>query len=160
MTRTRRVRKWLTYAGPGFATLWGMSDRKFPDTVGQITRKYDRDALLTAFICYVWETDVPIFKEFCWMNGVTTHTISEWEEFQPAIEWCRTKKEAMVERRAMEDEKRAKFAIFQLKNLGWSDTTKHEVTGANGAPVASVAVTADMSPEAATQAYLKLIGGG
>lgn len=151
--------KWRSYTVWRFATLWGMSDRKFLDTIGQPTRKYDRDALLTAFICYVWETDVPIFKEFCWMNGVTTATIYEWAEFQPAIEWCRTKKEAMVERRAMENDKRAKFAIFQLKNMGWSDTTKHEITGANGGPVASVAVTADMSPEAATAAYLKLVGG-
>lgn len=130
------------------------------DTIGSATRKYDRDALLTAFICYVWETEIPILAEFCWMNGVTTHTIYDWAEFEHAVKWCRDKKQAQIEKGALFGQLNASMSIFSLKNMGWSDTTKHEITGANGGPVASVAVTADMTPEAATQAYLTLVSGG
>lgn len=133
------------------------------EPAGAAVRKYDRDALLSAFILYVWETPLPIVAEFCWKNNVTTHTIYEWDEFKFAVQLCRDKKQAVLEQGALMGTLNCQMAIFSLRNLGggnsWSETTKHEVTGKDGGPVASVAVTADMTADEATNAYLRLISG-
>lgn len=51
---------------------------------------------------------------------------------------------------------------YEKTRRGYRDTSRHELTGANGQPIQTVAgvvqITADMSPQEAADAYSKLLG--
>jgi len=55
------------------------------------------------------------------------------EEFSNTIKAAKEKVAAEYERRGW-NEKNQSFAIFAMKNMGWSDKQEHEMSGPNGGP--------------------------
>jgi len=78
---------------------------------------------------YTSETDIPIVAEFAYQNGILRQTLYEHEGFSDAIKGLIAKKEANLERLALEGTVDKSMAIFSLKQLGWSDKREIEHFG-------------------------------
>jgi len=78
---------------------------------------------------YTDETAIPILKEWCNQVGVPSTHIYDHEGFKEPIKRCLDKKEAALERFALEGKVNVTMAIFSLKQLGWKDRQDHDVTG-------------------------------
>lgn len=91
--------------------------------------KYNWDEVARQLDEYTDATDIPIVAEFCYLNGIRRESLynasSEHEELKFSIKRCIDKKEAVLERGALEGKLDKTMAIFSLKQLGWKD--KHEV---------------------------------
>lgn len=72
-------------------------------------------------------------------------------DFLDAVKTVRTKLEARWEQRLGENA--CTGAIFWLKNQGWSDTMKQEISGPNGG---KVEMDVTLSPD---EAYLRMLNG-
>lgn len=70
---------------------------------------------------YINDTEIPILKEFCYLHNVSRHDLYNNEEFQSLKEKALNKKEAQLERLALENRIPPAMAIFSLKQLGWSN---------------------------------------
>lgn len=104
-------------------------------------RKYSNEqvsALLEKFNKYIDNADVPIIAEFAYQNGVLRETIYDYEEFSTLRKRCIDKKEAQLERLALDGLIDKTMAIFSLKQLGWSDKQRVEHAGDPAAPVTLV----------------------
>lgn len=77
--------------------------------------------LLQKFEQYINETDIPIIAEFAYQNEINRQTLYDYDEFSTLIKICIDKKEAQLERKALQGEVNPTVAIFSLKQLGWKD---------------------------------------
>ena len=75
---------------------------------------------------YIDNTDIPILAEFANQAGILREDLYNYDEFFTLRKRAIDKKEAMLERKALNGEIDRTMAIFSLKQLGWSD--KHELT--------------------------------
>ena len=86
----------------------------------------DREKLYYSLEEYVKNTEIPIFKEWCWQNDVLNCTVMTWPEFKDLHDACIAKKEAALERASLQGSVNTTQAIFSLKQLGWSDKQQVE----------------------------------
>ncbi len=80
-------------------------------------------------LAYTESEDVPILAEFAYKNNIRRATLYEHEKLTYAIKQLTAKKEAQLEKLALNSKVNTSMAIFSLKQMGWSD--KHEVTVEN-----------------------------
>jgi len=78
---------------------------------------------------YIDSHKIPILKEWCVANKVPANHIYDYEGFSESIKRCIDKKEAGLERGALNGEINNTMAIFSLKQLGWSDKREIEHSG-------------------------------
>lgn len=76
---------------------------------------------------YIIETDIPIIAEFAYKNHIPRQKLYEFKELNDTIKELIDKKEANLERMALEGEIEKTMAIFSLKQLGWSDKIDHNL---------------------------------
>ena len=85
---------------------------------------------------YTDVTPIPIIAEFAYMNKVPRQTLYQFaeenDEFSDTIKELIDKKEANLERMALNKEIEKTMAIFSLKQLGWKDKTETEHVGSVG----------------------------
>ena len=84
---------------------------------------------------YIRETPVPIIAEFAYLNDVLRESLYDYPEFSTLIKKCVAKKEAQLERGALQNSLNTTMAIFSLKQLGWRDKQEHEISGKDGMPL-------------------------
>ncbi len=84
---------------------------------------------------YINETPVPIIAEFAYLNDISRDSLYDYPEFSTLIKKCVNKKEAQLERGALQNSLNTTMAIFSLKQLGWRDKQEHEITGKDGMPL-------------------------
>jgi hypothetical protein len=84
-------------------------------------REYDREKVLSDFLEYIEKTEIPIVAEFASNHGLTRQFLYDNEEFTVAISRCTFKKEAALERMALQGKVNTTMAVFSLKQLGWTD---------------------------------------
>jgi hypothetical protein len=80
---------------------------------------------------YIEDMEIPIIAEFAYKNNILRQTLYDYDEFSTLIKKCISKKEAQLERKALNGEVNTTFAIFSLKQLGWKDKQEidHTVQG-------------------------------
>jgi len=88
-----------------------------------------REELLDKLQQYVDETEIPILAEFAYQNHMNRSQLYHYDELSNAIEECREKKEAQLERLALTNKISRAMAAFSLKQLGWKDTQSIEHSG-------------------------------
>ena len=81
---------------------------------------------------YVTDTTIPIIAEFAYQNDIPRHALYEYDEFSTLLKKMIDKKEANLERMALNKEIEKTMAIFSLKQLGWKDKNETEHTGTVG----------------------------
>lgn len=78
---------------------------------------------------YIDNTPIPIIKEFCYKNDISSshfyRLCREYGKLEEAKKRAIDKKEANLEKGALYGKINTTMAIFSLKQLGWSD--KHSV---------------------------------
>jgi len=75
---------------------------------------------------YTEKTEIPILKEFLYLNHIPHSSIYAYDEFlEPAAELI-CKKEAQLERLALTNEINTSMARFSLFQLGWSERQQLE----------------------------------
>ncbi len=87
-------------------------------------RKYDDlklETIIKKFEEYITETEIPILSEFSSKAGILRDDLYNYEEFYTLRKKAIDKKEAMLERLALEGKINSTMAIFSLKQLGWKD---------------------------------------
>lgn len=95
-------------------------------------RKYSDEQIqeiITQFEDYITNTDIPIVAEFAIQIGTYKQQLYDYEEFSYLIKRAISKKEAALERQALNGEINTTMAIFSLKQLGWRDNKDTNVTG-------------------------------
>ncbi len=70
---------------------------------------------------YINETEIPIVTEFAYRNNVLRQRLYEFDGISDTIKRCIDKKEAQLQRLALEGKINVTMAIFSLKQLGWKD---------------------------------------
>jgi hypothetical protein len=70
---------------------------------------------------YIEDTEIPIIVEFAYQYNVSRDSLYDYDEFSTLIKRAIDKKEAQLERKALNNEIDRTMAIFSLKQLGWSD---------------------------------------
>ena len=80
-------------------------------------------------IAYTESEEIPILAEFAYKNNIRRATLYEHKKLSYAIKQLTAKKEAQLEKLALNSKVNTSMAIFSLKQMGWSD--KHEVTMEN-----------------------------
>jgi hypothetical protein len=98
-------------------------------------REWDRAELLDALHKYIDETPIPIVAEFAAQNGLHRQQLYDMEELSDALKACTFKKEAGLERMALNGDVNSTMAIFSLKQLGWSDKQETTHKGDTTAPL-------------------------
>lgn len=87
----------------------------------------------TAMIEYTEKTAVPILAEFAYNYGINRQELYKHNALSDAIKSMMAKKEFQLEKMAMTNKINQTFAIFSLKQLGWSDKQSIEHTVNNEA---------------------------
>lgn len=85
--------------------------------------------IVDKIICYTEETEIPIIVEFCYKNNIRKQALYDYEGFSDSIKALIEKKEAQLERKALNKEIDHTMAIFSLKQLGWTDKSEVEHSG-------------------------------
>lgn len=70
---------------------------------------------------YLEETDIPIVAEFAYKNHIRRQLLYENKILSDTIKELIDKKEAQLERMALDNDVDKTMAIFSLKQLGWRD---------------------------------------
>lgn len=95
------------------------------DNLGGRPDVHDYDKVIEKLRHYTENNDVPIIAEFCYKNGIPRQTLYDkaqnHEGLSDAIKMAILKKEAMLEKGSLNGQINYRFAIFSLKQLGWSD---------------------------------------
>jgi hypothetical protein len=78
---------------------------------------------------YIDDAEIPILAEFAYKNNIRRATLYEIEDFSYTIKKCMDKKEAQLEKKALNEDINVSMAIFSLKQLGWKDKTQIETVG-------------------------------
>ena len=94
-------------------------------------RIHDRDELLSKLMQYIENTTIPIVAEFAYQQGLHREQLYDMPELSYALKQCINKKEAQLEKLALNGDVNCSMAIFSLKQIGWKDT--HETTLAGDA---------------------------
>lgn len=87
-------------------------------------RKYTREYLaeiVEKLERYIDETPVPVVAEFAYQNRIPRQALYDHEELSDSIKRLIDKKEAQLERLALNGDINTTMAIFSLKQLGWTD---------------------------------------
>lgn len=95
-------------------------------------KKYNEEWIKTGLKSikkYIQDTELPILKEWCYQNDISSTYIYEIEEFSEPIKKLLDKKEAQLERLGQENKINPTMAVFSLKQLGWKDRQEIETTG-------------------------------
>lgn len=91
------------------------------------------DPLKAKFKKYIYGTDIPIIKEFAYLNDISRPTLydiaNKDEDFAEIMQICIDKKEAQLERKGLNNEINTTMAVFSLKQLGWTDKHETAITG-------------------------------
>ena len=107
-----------------------------------VSEKYKIDFVIDTINNYIDNTELPIFKEVCYLNDWNPDRIyqlsQESEELLCAIKKCHCKKEVELEKGALTGKYNATMAVFSLKQLGWKD--KQEIDVASNIDSVSVKV--------------------
>lgn len=88
---------------------------------------------------------LPFFEDWCWSVGISKDTMCEWVKKYPEFSDAYTRAKALQKKilvvNGLEGRYDAKFAIFTAKNItDMRDITGHELTGKDGAPIATRAL--------------------
>lgn len=87
--------------------------------------KYDIEYIIETMDRYIEETELPIFKEVCYLNNWNTKYIYELgsknEELSDTIKKLSDKKEVVLERGGLIGKYNPTMVVFSLKQLGWKD---------------------------------------
>ena len=83
--------------------------------------KSEVDEINRKLIKYINETDIPIVAEFAYQNDIRRTFLYENAVLSDTIKKLIDKKEAQLERKALDKEIDKTMAIFSLKQLGWRD---------------------------------------
>ena len=76
-----------------------------------------KEKLLT----YIEENTIPIIAEFAYMNNIPRSTLYEFDILSDAMERCRNKKEANLEKGGLSGKFVPSIVSLSLKQLGWTD---------------------------------------
>lgn len=117
-------------------------ESKMKNTTEKPKSKYDIPTLVAMMEEYIANTEIPIFKEFCYKNDLSYQYIKnlrgklELKETDPdseenplsyVINKLMMKKEVSIERGAMKGTIPTSFAIFSLKQMGWRERQEIEI---------------------------------
>lgn len=87
--------------------------------------KYEKEYIIDKLEEYIEETELPIFKEVCYLNNWCDDYIYQLslkdEDIARTIKKLRQKKESELERGGLTGKYSHTMAIFSLKQLGWKD---------------------------------------
>ncbi len=78
---------------------------------------------------YIENTEIPILAEFAYKNDILRESLYDYEEFSTLRKKAINKKEAQLERMALDGDVDKTMAIFSLKQLGWKDKQEIEHSG-------------------------------
>jgi len=106
-------------------------------------REIDREKLLADFETYIATTEIPNLSRFAVNQGLHRQRLYEFPELSDALKRCISKKEAALEEAGLAGTINVTMAIFSLKQLGWKDAVRNELTGADGGPIVTKATNAD-----------------
>lgn len=94
--------------------------------------KYHKTKMVEIMDEYTKNTDIPVLKELCYLQGWQYGTIQQSAQRHPkvkdAIERMLMKKEAVIEIGALKGELNSNQAKFSLGQLGWSSKKEVEIT--------------------------------
>lgn len=97
-----------------------------------VSEKYKIDFVLKQMNDYIDTTELPIFKEVCYLNNWDTARIyqlgNEHEELLDTIKKLSNKKEAELEKGGLTGKYNPTMAVFSLKQLGWKDRQELDVS--------------------------------
>lgn len=88
----------------------------------------NKEKTLQALEDYIRTTDIPIVAEFAYLHNMSCKYLNENNCYADPIERLLTKKQANLERRCLEGQIDKTMAIFSLKQLGWTDNVKHDIS--------------------------------
>lgn len=102
--------------------------------------KYDVDELIAEIHSYTDATTIPIFKELCYLKGWNYHYVYDKlaprnEHLKEAIQRLMDKKEAQLEKLALQREVDSRMAQFSLVQLGWRNEQSIKHSGADGGAI-------------------------
>jgi len=84
-------------------------------------KKYTDVQLIDMLEKYTKKTDIPILSEFAHLNNINRSYLYSLDPLKDTIKKLIDKKEAQLERKALDKEINVTMAIFSLKQLGWKD---------------------------------------
>ena len=92
--------------------------------------KYDVEDIIEIMDRYIEETELPIFKEVCYLNNWNSKYIYELgsknEELSDTIKKLSDKKEVVLERGGLIGRYNPTMVVFSLKQLGWKDKQEED----------------------------------
>ena len=106
------------------------------------TEKVRRD-LLDKLEVYIAENEYPTMPKFCVINKISKQRIYEWakdqklnsegkplgEYFSELIKQMNDKQESFIEEHTIQGHITPSFAMFKLKQIGWTDKADIGITG-------------------------------
>ena len=97
-----------------------------PEKIAEIKADLDK---------YIDETGIPIIAEFAYTRDIRRATLYEIPELSYSIKRLAEKKETQLEKLALSNKINTTFAIFSLKQLGWSDKQEIDMSHTYNNPV-------------------------
>lgn len=108
-----------------------------------VSPKYEIDFVIDTIYDYIEQTELPIFKEVCYLNDWNPDRIyqlgQQSDELLSAIKKIHCKKEVELEKGALTGKYNPTIAIFSLKQLGWKERQEVDI----GTSIESVNVKVD-----------------
>lgn len=93
--------------------------------------KYDVNEIIEIMDRYIEETELPIFKEVCYLNNWNSKYIYELgsknEDLSDTIKKLSDKKEAELEKGGITGKYNPTIVVFSLKQLGWKDKQEEDL---------------------------------
>jgi hypothetical protein len=90
---------------------------------------------------YTENTEIPVLAEFAYLNGIIREELYKHKELSYAIKMLMAKKEYSLERKAIDGTVIPSFAIFSLKQMGWTDKQNIELSGNEDKPIRMVSIS-------------------
>ena len=97
-----------------------------PERIAEIKADLDK---------YIDETGIPIVAEFAYTRDIRKATLYEIPELAYSLKRLIEKKETQLEKLGMANKINTTFAIFSLKQLGWSDKQEIDMSHTYNNPV-------------------------
>jgi len=95
-------------------------------TVRKKLTKILQKSIEKKLLAYIESTEIPIIAEFAYINDIRRTSLYEHPYLRDTLKRAIDKKEAQLERKALNNEINTTMAIFSLKQLGWKD--KHDIS--------------------------------
>ena len=93
--------------------------------------KYDVNEIIEIMDRYIEETELPIFKEVCYLNNWNSKYIYELgsknEDLSDTIKKLSDKKEAELEKGGVTGKYNPTIVVFSLTQLGWKDKQEEDL---------------------------------